>query len=64
MDMEIARRRGAADGKVQNTADMLAQQYGAARTGTGAVDAPAAAATDFFGRVKAVPLEECKYLLN
>jgi hypothetical protein len=66
MDAEVARRRGQAgadaNGKAISTADMLAEQYGAARTGAGAkdatTDAPAAAPTDFFGRIKApAPIE-------
>ncbi|TXT07460.1 hypothetical protein VHUM_03180 [Vanrija humicola] len=58
MDAEIARRRGQGDegegGKGVSTAEFLAQQYTAAKTGQPAkAEAPVAQATDFFGRIKA-----------
>ncbi|BEI79796.1 hypothetical protein CcaverHIS002_0103250 [Cutaneotrichosporon cavernicola] len=54
MDTEVARRRGqAGDSTATSTAEALAEQYGAAKTGSKArEDAPAAASTDFFGRVR------------
>ncbi|BEJ10866.1 hypothetical protein CspHIS471_0102880 [Cutaneotrichosporon sp. HIS471] len=54
MDAEVARRRGqAGDSTATSTAEALAEQYGAAKTGSKVKeDAPAAASTDFFGRVR------------
>ncbi|WOO80484.1 Chromosome transmission fidelity protein 18 [Vanrija pseudolonga] len=61
MDAEMARRRGQGsageDGKGVSTAQFLAEQYTAAKTGQPAKkeEAPVAQATDFFGRIKAPP---------
>ncbi|KLT43446.1 P-loop containing nucleoside triphosphate hydrolase protein [Cutaneotrichosporon oleaginosum] len=58
MDAEVARRRGhAEDSTATSTAQALAEQYGAAKTGAKAktdeaAAAAAAAPTDFFGRVR------------
>lgn len=57
MDAEVARRRGqAGDSTATSTAEALAEQYGAAKTGAKATtDEPAAVPTDFFGRVRLPP---------
>jgi hypothetical protein len=57
MDAEVARRRGqAGDSTATSTAEAYAEQYGAAKTGAKAkTDEPAAAPTDFFGRVRVPP---------
>lgn len=54
MDAEVARRRGQAEGgTATSTAQLLAEQYGAAKTGLAKKpDEPAAVPTDFFGRVR------------
>lgn len=59
MDAEIARRRGQAGADTAtSTVQLLAQQYGTARTGAGdKPEVPAAVPTDFFGRVR-VPVQQ------
>ncbi|GMK59840.1 hypothetical protein CspeluHIS016_0900570 [Cutaneotrichosporon spelunceum] len=55
MDGEIARRRGQGS-TATSTAEALAEQYGAAKTGAkDKAEEPAAAPTDFFGRIRMPP---------